>query len=242
MKDEERYSSRTSIWVRNHNGKIIFVMLLVDWVITTWIWVSDNPKVNFSAFLFYFFFLLLIMLTAYIDHYLEKKEEMENNFEPLDPQIYDLSYSILMWVLARIINFIEFNDYSFGLIYLITFNLSLGIGYFGITRWDWDSLHSRITRRFIKQLIWNFNFVLIIILFGGRFYVIPTDFWFILIVYSIFSLSGLMKKYIVIPVLCAIILLLILFNAPGEFIIVFGVASILIVIICGTVYTAITLE
>lgn len=44
-----------------------------------------------------------------------------------DPRNFDLSYSIAIWILARIINFFEFNNFSLNLIVFITINLTFGI-------------------------------------------------------------------------------------------------------------------
>ena len=44
-----------------------------------------------------------------------------------DPRNSDLSFSIAIWILARIVNFFEFNDFSLYLIIFITINLSLGL-------------------------------------------------------------------------------------------------------------------
>jgi len=44
-----------------------------------------------------------------------------------DPRNLDLTYSIVIWILARIINFLEFNNLSLNLIFFITINFTFGI-------------------------------------------------------------------------------------------------------------------
>ncbi len=114
-----------SEWVAKNNIKIIFVLFLIEYCITIWMWISANPNINLLGNINYFLWLFFFAVFPYIiKNYLKTLANGSKNFE--------LLYVITIWILARIINFLEFNYVSYSLISFITLNFCFGLFFIAI--------------------------------------------------------------------------------------------------------------
>ncbi len=131
--------SKISEWTRDKNNKIVFILFLIDWFISTLFWISANSNLNLFSIWYYLLLLLFWIILPYISKNLilkVRKRIMEHPKDykwnknvklSTDPRNLDLSYSIAIWIIARIINFLEFNNFSLLLIFFIAINLAFGI-------------------------------------------------------------------------------------------------------------------
>jgi len=109
-----------SEWAEKYNNKIIFILFLIDWCITIWIWISSHADIELLAKIHYFIWLFYFVVHPYfLKNFLKSISSDSRNF--------DLLYIITIWLLARIINFLEFNYVSYSLISFITLNFCFGL-------------------------------------------------------------------------------------------------------------------
>lgn len=130
--------SNISKWTRRNSIKIVFILFLIEWSLSVLIWISANILLNISGIIFYFLISILATILPYILYKWwirvkiiivedEKKEKEPSSDVELttDPRNYDLSYAIAIWILARIVDFLEFNEIS----YLLMTSCAVNFGF-----------------------------------------------------------------------------------------------------------------
>ncbi len=121
-----------SVWADKYKTKIILILFLIEWCIVIFRWIFQNPRINIISFLNYFLWLLYMLLQPYIaKNYFEILVSKTKNF--------DLLYSINLWILVLIVEFIEFNDISFKLIIFLTMNFCFGLTFIVIHAYKFGS-------------------------------------------------------------------------------------------------------
>ncbi|KKM01593.1 hypothetical protein LCGC14_1792850, partial [marine sediment metagenome] len=104
-----------SKFIRNYGIIILFILFTIEWAITTWIWISSNQILIFGDKLYHFFFLLTLVTIPYFfmsfSPYLFELKAVYKEWKNLG-KVYNFFYGILLWGLARIIEFTLFNNFT----------------------------------------------------------------------------------------------------------------------------------
>lgn len=106
---------KLSKFIGDYGIIILYVLFTIEWAITTWIWISSNQILIFGDKLYHFFFLLNLVSIPYFfmsfSPYLFELKAVYKEWKNLE-KVYNFFYGILLWILARIIEFTLFNNFT----------------------------------------------------------------------------------------------------------------------------------
>ncbi|KKN67841.1 hypothetical protein LCGC14_0457210 [marine sediment metagenome] len=126
MNDKEPSKLRLSKWVEKYYSKLVLILFFVEWIIIISIWIQDNPFVTVASFFEHFLWLFyMIVIPYYIKSYF-------NYLKNGNPIYFDFLYIVIIWILARIVDFIDFSYTSYSIIMYLTLNFSFGIVFLSI--------------------------------------------------------------------------------------------------------------
>ena len=125
MNDTSGKNKKFSKLVLNNPIIIIFILFIIDWSISTWNWIAANTFLNLMEILYYFLVLLYITLVSYMYGKIFDFVDLMNKSKLVIKRkgqrtIFDLSYTIFIWIIIRIIQFTEFNKLTYQVIFLTT--------------------------------------------------------------------------------------------------------------------------
>ncbi len=171
----------------NNRFIIIFILFIIDWGISTWNWIAANQFLNLIDNIHYFLVLLYLTLVSYmyarifsfVDSVKKTKLMTEKKVQS---EMFNFSYTLFIWIVTHIIQFTEFTNQTFLVVFLTTIIFSGLINM--IIIFTTDRMHKGIT--FTEMLI---IFIVVTLLFYPfRFY--NVELWrFILIIFFILGLT-----------------------------------------------------
>lgn len=156
MNDKEISNLRLSKWVEKYYSKLVLTLFFVEWIITISIWIQDNPFVSVVSFFEHFLWLFYMIVIPYyiITHF--------NYLKNGNQKYFNFLYILILWILARIVDFMDFNYTSYFIIMYLTLNFSFGIAFLSL----------RVYKIGISILI-GLNIIMIVIFF----FLPPTEFY-----------------------------------------------------------------